>query len=188
VSETRRHPFDELVDLYAGPDAQALYDEVVTDLDHALQAAQIAADHGASDALVAAALLHDVGHFVVRDALPTTVELTHDLHHERAGATYLRRWFGSEVTEPVRLHVAAKRYLCATDPGYLGELSASSIRSLRVQGGPMTADEVAAFEAEPHHRAAVELRIWDDLAKIPELPVADFVAYLPLLERLRDHV
>ncbi len=105
-----------------------------------------ARSEGAPDHLVAAALLHDVGHLVSDDNVTLDDDLTDDFHHERVGAQYLARWFGPEVTAPVALHVAAKRYLCAVEPGYLDGLSPSSTRSLALQGGPMSADEVTRFE------------------------------------------
>ena len=170
--------------LYAGADASTPYDEQVTELEHALQAAALAEASGASPALVAAALLHDVGHLLLRDFQPIGEALEHDARHELAGASHLRRVFGREVAEPVRLHVAAKRYLVATDPGYGERLSPSSVRSLAVQGGAMGPEEIAAFEAEPGSPGAVALRRWDDEAKVPGLSVPDFDHYRGLLERI----
>lgn len=175
---------NELIGLYASPLALELYDEAVTELEHALQCAALAADEGASDSLVAAALLHDVGHFVVKDLVPITEELRHDAHHERAGAHYLTRWFGPEVTEPVRLHVEAKRYLCAVDATYHDGLSPSSVRSLAVQGGPMDADERSRFDALEGAEDAVRLRRWDDHGKVADLEVAPFAAWVPMIEGL----
>ena len=100
------------------------------------------------------------------------------------GATYLGRWFGPEVTEPVRLHVAAKRYLCAVEPAYHDGLSPSSVRSLAVQGGPMSSDEAARFAAEEGCDAAVRVRRWDDEGKVADLEVPPFAAYRDLLESL----
>jgi phosphonate degradation associated HDIG domain protein len=175
---------DELFELYQSPAARRMYDEDVTELDHALQAAALACAEDAPDHLVAAALLHDVGHLVSDDNVSLDEELTDDFQHERVGARYLTRWFGPEVTAPVALHVAAKRYLCAVEGTYFGGLSASSVRSLRLQGGPMSAAEVAAFEQRPHHREATLVRQWDDRAKVGGLAVAGLDDYLPLLARL----
>lgn len=175
---------DELFALYASPVAQRMYDEVVTELDHALQCAALARADGAPDPLVAAALLHDVGHLVADDNVPLDAELTEDFHHERVGARYLTQWFGPEVTAPVALHVAAKRYLCAVEPGYLDDLSPSSVRSLALQGGPMTVAEVEAFERLPHHREATLVRRWDDRAKVAGLDVGAFDDHRALLERV----
>ena len=161
-----------------------MYDEAVTELDHALQAAALARADGAPDHLIAAALLHDVGHLVADDNVTLGDELTEDFHHERVGARYLTRWFGPEVTAPVALHVAAKRYLCAVEDGYLAGLSPSSSRSLELQGGPMTAAEVEAFERLPHHVEATLVRRWDDAAKVPGLAVAALSDHRSLLAGL----
>jgi phosphonate degradation associated HDIG domain protein len=175
---------DELVALYASPAARRMYDEAVSELDHALQTAALAHAEGAPDHLVAAALLHDVGHLVADDNVSLDDELATDFHHERVGARYLARWFGPEVTAPVALHVAAKRYLCAIEPGYLDDLSPSSTRSLALQGGPMSSAEVETFERLPHHEAATLVRRWDDRAKVAGLAVAGLDAYRSLLARL----
>ena len=175
---------NELLALFASPAARRMYDEEVTELDHALQAAALAHADGAPDHLVAAALLHDVGHLVSDDNVPLDEDLAEDFHHERVGARYLARWFGPEVTAPVALHVAAKRYLCAVEPGYLDDLSPSSARSLALQGGPMSPAEVEAFERLAHHEAATLVRRWDDRAKVAGLAVADLDAYRSLLARL----
>ena len=175
---------NELVTLYGSPPAMRMYDEDVTELEHALQAAALAIADGAPDHLVAAALLHDVGHLVSDDNVTLDEPLTEDFEHERVGARYLARWFGPEVTAPVALHVSAKRYLCAVEPGYLDNLSPSSVRSLALQGGPMSVDEAEAFERLAHHEAATLVRRWDDRAKVAGLVVADLADYGPLLDRL----
>jgi phosphonate degradation associated HDIG domain protein len=143
------------------------YGERVTQLDHALQCASLAAEAGAADALVAAALLHDYGHLIdnrghmaERDGL--------DGEHEAVGARALAAWFGPQVTQPVAQHVAAKRYLCATSPGYLEALSAASKLSLDLQGGPFAPAGAAAFAALPFAEDAVRLRRWDDWGKAIE--------------------
>ena len=123
---------------------------------------------------MAAALLHDIGH----------LRSEAESRHGEAGARWLSQWFGEAVTEPVRLHVAAKRYLCAVDAGYFGLLSAESVRTLSLQGGPMTAAEAAAFEALPHARDAVAVRRWDDQAKDPAITPPRFAHFAPLLEAL----
>jgi phosphonate degradation associated HDIG domain protein len=175
---------NELVALFESPAARRTYDEEVTELEHALQTAALARAEGAADHLVAAALLHDVGHLVSDDNVPLDEDLAEDFHHERVGARYLARWFGPEVTAPIALHVAAKRYLCAVEPGYLDDLSPSSTRSLALQGGPMSPAEVEAFERLSHHEAATLVRRWDDRAKVAGLAVADLDAYRSLLARL----
>jgi phosphonate degradation associated HDIG domain protein len=173
---------DEICDLFATRGHAAYIGEPVSQLEHALQAAWHAERAGASDALVVAALLHDVGHLITK--LPEDcAEHGIDDRHEALGQAWLRRHCGPEVTEPVRLHVAAKRYLCATDAGYRDQLSPASRQSLALQGGPFTPDEAADFERSSHYRDAVELRRWDDLAKVPGLEVPGLEHYRPRLER-----
>jgi len=150
------------------------YDEEVAQLDHALQTAARAAEAGAADALVAAALLHDVGHLLAlagRERAP----------HERSGAAFLAARFPPAVTGPIALHVDAKRYLCAVEPSYHAGLSAGSRRSLARQGGPFTPDETAAFEAVPGWDDAVALRRWDDAGKVVGAPVPPLDTYEDLL-------
>jgi phosphonate degradation associated HDIG domain protein len=154
--------------------------EAVTQLEHALQSAALARAEGAGPDLVAAALLHDVGHLL--HDLPTDApEHGIDDHHENSAANGLARLFPPAVTEPIRLHVAAKRYLCAVDAGYLKRLSGPSIVSMQLQGGPMSPAEVAEFERQPSFREAVRLRRWDDAAKAPGLAtptIGDFAGDL----------
>ncbi|MEL6982955.1 MAG: HD domain-containing protein [Actinomycetota bacterium] len=160
------HQIDQLLSLYRGEAASTRYDESVTELEHALQSAALAEAAGSDDALIAAALLHDVGHLVLRDHVPVGEALEVDHRHEEAGADTLASLFGPDVAEPVRHHVAAKRYLCAVEDDYFDRLSPASVRSLEVQGGPMSADEVAAFEALPFFEQAVQVRRWDEEAKV----------------------
>jgi gamma-butyrobetaine dioxygenase len=161
-------------ELFAGPGARDYLGEPVTIGEHMLQAGALAEAAGAEGPLVAAALLHDIGH----------LRSETDAWHSEAGARWLSQWFGEAVTEPVRLHIAAKRYLCAVDAGYFGLLSAESVRTLSAQGGPMSAAEAAAFEALPHARDAVAVRRWDDQAKDPAVTPPRFAHFAPLLEAL----
>lgn len=153
--------------------------EVVTQLGHALQSTVLARGEGAPDALVTAALLHDYGHLLADDE--GQAEQGRDMFHEDVAADHLARWFGPAVTEPIRLHVAAKRYLCAVDPDYAATLSPASVASLAVQGGPFNDAETAAFRSNPHWQAAVRLRFWDDLAKDPELQTPDLSIFRPVV-------
>jgi phosphonate degradation associated HDIG domain protein len=151
---------------------------LVNQQQHALQAAWLAERQGQGDALVAAALLHDIGH-LVHGLGDSPADDGIDDRHEELGDAWLRRHFGPDVTEPVRLHVAAKRYLCATEADYFAKLSPDSVTSLALQGGPMSAAELAAFEAQPEHKAAVQLRRYDEQAKVKGLetpPVTHFMA------------
>ena len=138
--------------------------EAVTQLQHGLQAARLAERHGASSELVTAALLHDIGH-LLHDLPEDAPEHGVDDRHEVLGERFLSRHFSAAVVEPVRMHVDAKRYLCAVEPAYRATLSGPSEQSLVLQGGPMDGAEVAAFEASEFYRDAVLLRRWDDQAK-----------------------
>jgi gamma-butyrobetaine dioxygenase len=176
-------PVDALLRLFATRGEAAYHGEAVSQTEHALQAAHLAERDGAADAAVVAALLHDVGHLLGR--LPEDLAGRGiDGRHECAGAAWLARLFGPEVREPVRLHVPAKRYLCATEPAYLASLSPASLRSLGLQGGPLGPAEVAAFERQPHWQVAVRLRRWDDAAKVPGFAVPGLAHYRPRLEAL----
>jgi gamma-butyrobetaine dioxygenase len=178
-------------ELFAGPGARDYLGEPVTIGEHLLQAGALAETAGAEGPLVAAALLHDIGHLrgeKEREPLGgpggSSPPVSTAARHGEAGARWLSQWFGEAVTEPVRLHVAAKRYLCAVDAGYFGLLSAESVRTLSLQGGPMSAAEVAAFEALPRARDAVAVRRWDDQAKDPAVTPPRFAHFAPLLEAL----
>lgn len=160
------------------------YGESVTQLEHALQCARLAQEQGSEDPLVAAALLHDIGHLLHRDAAGALLSGADD-EHESLGAVWLGQWFDEAVTRPIALHVQAKRYLCATDPGYHARLSPVSVRSLQIQGGPLDPLEVAAFASLAHAQDAVRLRQWDDEAKCPGLATPDLDAFLDVVARCR---
>jgi [1-hydroxy-2-(trimethylamino)ethyl]phosphonate dioxygenase len=171
---------DHIFTLFNEKGQGAYFGETVTETEHALQCAHLAEQSGADDALIAAALLHDIGHLL--HGLPEDIA-GHgiDGRHEHQGAAWLQRYFGSAIVDPVRLHVAAKRYLCAAEPDYLTNLSPASQLSLRLQGGAMTSQETQSFEQEPEFRSAVAVRRWDDAAKVPGLAV-------PGLEHYRQHL
>ena len=166
---------------YMSRRGQSFYDESVTQLQHALQCARQAELADADPVQVAAALLHDLGHFLVDEHDEQANYLTEDLLHEEVGASYLQPYFIERLTEPMRLHVPAKRYLCTTDAAYYDALSRASKRSFQLQGGPLSAAERAEFERNPHAQDAVRLRRWDDLAKVEGLRT-------PGLERYREAV
>ena len=174
---------DEVLGLYRSY-ANDRYDEDVTQLDHALQTAALARSEGADDALVAAALLHDVGHLLDLAQHGQRSTSTEDLGHEGRGARYLAALFPPSVTGPIALHVRAKRYRCAVDPEYHDGLSDGSRASLVLQGGPMSVAEAQAFAASPASAAAVALRRWDDGGKVDGIDVPVLDDYRPLLESL----
>jgi len=161
--------------------AAAYLGEPVTLREHMLQTAHAAEHDGAPPELVAAALLHDYGH-LIHGGPEDAAEVGLDTEHEEVGFRFLEQHFPPEVVEPVRLHVAAKRYLCAVEPSYLDELSPASRLSLELQGGPMSPDEVAAFESLPHFEAACRLRRYDDIGKAPDEETPPLEHYVPLLE------
>jgi phosphonate degradation associated HDIG domain protein len=161
-------------------EAQYLGEEVSLS-EHMLQSAAAAKREGAPARLVVAALLHDYGHFI-HDLPEDAAEHGIDTQHEEVAFAFLERHFGREVAEPIRMHVAAKRYLCAVEPTYLEELSPASIHSLELQGGPYDAEQIAAFEASPFAEDAVRLRRWDDVGKSPGLDVPGLEHYRAVLQ------
>jgi len=185
MSERANHADDivaNIADIFLRRGAEAYLGEAVTMAEHMLQTATLAHAAGAPDALVAAALLHDIGHFTSEFGTYSPDD-TVDRHHDDAGADVLASHFPPRVAETVRLHVAAKRYLCAVEPDYHDTLSSASRHSLALQGGPMSADEVAAFERLPAYRDAVLVRRWDDGGKVAGMRTMTFDEFRPLLSR-----
>ena len=156
---------------------------------HMLQTADLAAQAGASSSLIVASLLHDIGHFGTDYPMHFNSEshahmrsASQDCRHEEAGATLLTPFFGSDVIEPIRLHVAAKRYLCATDPEYNVQLSKTTRHTLGLQGGMLNDIEVETFLDLPYSKEAIQLRRWDDSAMAAKKSVPDLEYYMGLLE------
>jgi phosphonate degradation associated HDIG domain protein len=176
---------EQIITLYRQRGDEMYGGEAVTQTEHALQTAHLAETHGSPSTLIAAALLHDIGH-LVHDLPENAADLGLDDRHEALGAQWLGTHFGPAITEPGKLHVAAKRYLCAVDPSYLSRLSPASAQSLDLQGGPMADHEVRAFEALPFAADAVKLRRWDDEAKIPGWDVPPIEYYRSCLEQCLD--
>ena len=175
----------EIAALFARRGAEAYFGEQVSMLEHGLQAAHFASTDGAPPSLVVAALLHDVGHLL--ESVPDDIaDWRHDAQHETVGSAWLARHFDAEVWEPVALHVAANRYLCATDPTYHAQLSAASVHTLGLQGGLMPAAEIVVFERRRFFREAVHLRRWDDRGKIAGFATPGLDHYLELIEAVRS--
>ncbi len=176
---------DVLAEIFERRGAEAYLGEDVTVAEHMLQGAALAEQDGADDMLVTAALLHDIGHFTSEFGTYSADD-TEDRHHDDAGAAMLAPFFPPVVTACVKLHVAAKRYLCATDPTYFGKLSTASVHTLSLQGGPMNPDEVAEFRRNPFHAEAVRVRIWDEGGKVPGMKTKSFRDHAPMLRRVVD--
>jgi phosphonate degradation associated HDIG domain protein len=172
---------DRIFDLFRTR-GDMLYGEEVTERMHALQCGSLAIRQGCTPTLIAASLLHDIGH-LLHDLGEDIADRGVDARHEDIGWNWLKRWFPPAVTEPVRLHVAAKRYLCAADPAYQPGLSPSSLHSLHLQGGPMSEQEVREFEQGPFWQDAVTLRRFDDHGKDPSLHETDLEVFRPALLR-----
>ena len=177
---------DEVLAIYGARGAGAYFGERVSIVEHCLQAAWFAQVEGAPQPLVVAALLHDIGHLL--EAVPDDLaEWTTDARHEEVGARWLATRFSLEVSEPVRLHVPAKRYLCATDAAYSRQLSSASVHTLKLQGGPMSIEETRAFEREPFYREAVRVRHWDDQGKVAGLKTPPLTAYVAMIDGINPY-
>jgi [1-hydroxy-2-(trimethylamino)ethyl]phosphonate dioxygenase len=177
---------DEIFSIFSSRGSAAYFGEPVSVTQHCLQAAHCAQLEQAPASLIVAALLHDIGHLVV-DVPDDIEEWTSDAFHERVGGDWLAKRFGPEISEPVRLHVPAKRYLCATRPSYLAKLSPASVITLKLQGGVMSAAEVAAFESEGFFKEAVRIREWDDHGKVAGSDTPDLVSYRAMIEHCHLH-
>ncbi|MDH3704133.1 MAG: HD domain-containing protein [Alphaproteobacteria bacterium] len=175
-------PTETLAEIYATTGVEVFEgDRTVTQTSHALQTAMIAEAEGADAAMIAAALLHDIGRIIN----PKDREITdsgRDAKHEIVAQKYLEPWFGPAVTMPIKWHVAAKRYLMATADDYASKVSGGSTRSLKAQGGAFSAAEAEAFIGQPYAREGVRLRRWDDRAKLPDAETPDFGHFAPFLE------
>lgn len=170
-------------DIFVRRGSDSYLGEAVTMSEHMLQAAALAESEGADDALIAAALLHDVGHYADEFSAYSPTD-TFDKRHDIVGAQLLAPYFDPRIVAAVRLHVAAKRYLCATQLEYMSLLSAASMHTLALQGGPMSSREVVEFEGRQGFVDAVRVRMWDDSAKVPGVTTPSFDDFVPLLRRV----
>lgn len=159
--------------------------EPVTMAQHMLQGATIAEQNGMPEEIIVGALLHDIGHFTSEFGTYHPDD-TEDRYHEDAGAEVLQQFFPSVITDCCRYHVAAKRYLCATKPEYFNRLSAASVHTLELQGGPMSAKEVAAFEANPNLKEIIQVRYLDEAGKRADMETPDFAHFAPMVQRMVD--
>ena len=174
---------DAIIHLYKVAGRRDTTVDGLSQVDHAVQTAQLAEDERAPESLVVAALLHDLGHLLE----PWPRDIAHlgvDHRHEALGAAWLARAFGPEVCEPIRLHVQAKRYLCTVEESYLETLTPSAMRSLELQGGPMGAADARAFEGARWFREAVWLSRLDERAKRGGMSPPDFEEYRARLEAM----
>ncbi|WP_085907118.1 (R)-1-hydroxy-2-trimethylaminoethylphosphonate oxygenase [Kiloniella majae] len=182
---TKENIVDFIGDIFHRRGADSYLGEDVTMSEHMLQGAQLAEKTGATDALIAAALLHDIGHYTNEfpdDALEKGI----NNHHDEAGAAVLEKFFPPVITECVRQHVAAKRYLCAKDEAYFSRLSDASIHTLNLQGGPMSEAEMQELEQNPHLKEIIQVRYWDDEGKDPAVTTPPYEYYAPILQRVVD--
>ena len=174
-----------LEDLFERRGNEEYLGEPVTMAQHLLQGAKLAEQKGESDITIVATLLHDIGHLTSEFGMFNMFD-TSDKFHENSGAEILKRFFPKLVTDCVQFHVAAKRYLCATDPSYMNRLSKASIHSLHLQGGPMNTKEIIEFEKKPYLNEILKVRLFDDAGKDPEMKTPPFSYYAPRVQQIVD--
>ena len=174
-----------LEDIFERRGGEEYLGEPVTMAEHMLQGAMIAEQNNQDEAIVVSALLHDIGHFTSEFGTFSMAD-SQDRCHEEAGAVVLEPFFPAVVVDCVRHHVAAKRYLCATNPNYLGRLTPASIHSLKLQGGPMGADEVEAFAQNPNIDIILKVRHLDDEGKVAGLKSPPFAHFAPMVQHVVD--
>ncbi len=174
-----------LSDIFTRRGGEEYLGEPVTMAQHMLQGATFAETKGLAEDIIVAALLHDIGHFTLEFGTYAPSDTT-DKHHEDAGADVLAAFFPTIVTDCVRHHVAAKRYLCATNPTYFDRLSAASVHTLSLQGGPMSKAEAAEFAKNPNLSDIIQVRYLDEAGKEPDMITPDFAHFAPMVQRVVD--
>lgn len=174
-----------LGDIFERRGGEEYLGEPVTMAEHMLQGAHFAEQAGEPEIIIVSALLHDIGHFTSEFGT-FSMDDTTDKYHEEAGAEVLEQFFPTLVTDCVRYHVAAKRYLCTAKPEYFKRLSEASIHSLNLQGGPMSAEEAAEFEKNPNLKEIVKVRYYDEAGKRGDLKTKPFSHYAPMVQRIVD--
>lgn len=181
MKATPEQVVDEVLGLLSGPGSTLYYGEGVTQLAHALQCAKCAAAVTDDEEVILAALLHDIGHICD----PTAEQMAADIgivDHEGIGAQFLlARGFSPKIADLVRAHVAAKRYLVATNATYAAQLSPASTATLKHQGGPMSPAEVAAFESDPLFTTKLRMRSWDEMGKEPDMATPSLTTYREMM-------
>jgi 2-amino-1-hydroxyethylphosphonate dioxygenase (glycine-forming) len=182
---------NEIMDLYAGYGGAEYAGEKVSQLEHMAQAAQLAEEQGYDEEVILAAFLHDIGHIAVAangdgpmSASRGEMDGFGIVDHEELGADFLReKGFSKKICRLVESHVEAKRYLTIKDPSYYAQLSDASKKTLEFQGGPMTEDEAAAFEQYPLFPLIIQMRKWDEQAKIEHKPLPDLQHFRQMILR-----
>ncbi|MGI9521001.1 MAG: (R)-1-hydroxy-2-trimethylaminoethylphosphonate oxygenase [Hyphomicrobiaceae bacterium] len=180
---TRDNIVEFLADIFERRGGDEYLGEPVTMAEHMLQSATLAEQASQGDVIIVAALLHDIGHFTSEFGT-FSMHDTEDRYHEEVGAELLKRLFPTIVTDCVRYHVAAKRYLCATRPEYFERLSEASVHSLNLQGGPMSREELSDFEKNPHLEQIIQVRHLDDASKRANMTTPPFSHFAPLIQRV----
>jgi len=184
-SLSRENIVSFIQDIFERRGGEEYLGEPVTMAQHMLQGAHLAELANEDEVTVVAVLLHDIGHFTSEFG-SFSMEDTKDRFHEEAGALVLEAFFPSLVTDCVRHHVAAKRYLCATDPAYFEQLSDASVHSLNLQGGAMSAEEIKDFEKLENLASIVKVRKFDDAGKVAGMKTKSFDEYVPMIQRVVD--
>lgn len=175
--------YDEIVEIYTSGASEEYLGEDVKLVEHMLQCADLAKQSGASNELVLAALLHDIGHLLITDATEAHSSGI-DAHHDEIGAQWVEERFPDSVSMPILLHVDAKKYLVATDSDYYEKLSQASKDTLKMQGGPLTLEEAAEFFALDGAKEAIQVRLWDDQAKVRDKPTSTIEEFREIIEAL----